>query len=234
MTQRDRRQKREFVPIDFHLGNYIICVFPVKPYDRVIERRRERKKRETGERIARAAAELFAEREFDVVSVRDVADAADVSEQTVYNHFPTKEDLVFDRSADLDRALREAIVDRPAEMPAATAIRPVLHALLERTAQHSLEEQRGGLARLSTDSPALQRVTLERTRGHATTISAALAKGRTPTPELMAIGWALAGVLQLVIEELGSAQRRGEDPAVTAKRLRSDVDRQLKRLAVLG
>jgi hypothetical protein len=41
-------------------------------------------------------------------------------------------------------------------------------------------------------------------------------------------------VLQLVIEELGSAQRRGEDPAVTAKCLRAGVDRRLKRLAVLG
>ena len=40
---------------------------------------------------------LFLERGFDQVSVAEVARAADVSEATVFNYFPTKEDLVYER-----------------------------------------------------------------------------------------------------------------------------------------
>ena len=56
---------------------------------------RERKKQRTREQIAEAARELFTEHGFDRVTVAQVARAADVSEQTVFNYFPTKEDLVY-------------------------------------------------------------------------------------------------------------------------------------------
>jgi AcrR family transcriptional regulator len=56
---------------------------------------RERKKRAARQAIATAARRLFAERGFDAVTVAEVAVAADVSEKTVFNHFPTKEDLAF-------------------------------------------------------------------------------------------------------------------------------------------
>jgi len=46
--------------------------------------------------IADAAARLFAERGYEQVAVSDVARAAEVSEQTVYNYFQTKEQLVTD------------------------------------------------------------------------------------------------------------------------------------------
>ena len=55
---------------------------------------RERKKRQTHEAIAEAAMALFVEHGFDAVTVADVARAADVSEKTVFNYFPAKEDLV--------------------------------------------------------------------------------------------------------------------------------------------
>ncbi|MBD0671173.1 TetR family transcriptional regulator [Streptomyces sp. CBMA156] len=55
---------------------------------------RERKKIQTGLRLWRTAIGLFAERGFDQVSVAEIAAAAEVSKMTVFNYFPSKEDLV--------------------------------------------------------------------------------------------------------------------------------------------
>lgn len=60
--------------------------------------RRERKKQLTRQAISDVATELFLERGFDPVTVAEVAAAADVAVQTVFNHFPTKEDLFFDET----------------------------------------------------------------------------------------------------------------------------------------
>ncbi len=59
---------------------------------------RERKKRETRQRISDIATGLFLERGFDAVPIAEIAEAADVSVNTVYNYFPAKEDLFLDRS----------------------------------------------------------------------------------------------------------------------------------------
>lgn len=58
--------------------------------------RRERKKQQTRQAISDVATTLFLERGFDAVTVAEVAAAADVAVQTVFNHFPAKEDLFFD------------------------------------------------------------------------------------------------------------------------------------------
>ncbi|WP_219462646.1 TetR/AcrR family transcriptional regulator [Nonomuraea rhizosphaerae] len=55
---------------------------------------RERKKRQTRRHIRQTALGLFVGRGFDHVTVAEVAAAAQVSVNTVYNYFPAKEDLV--------------------------------------------------------------------------------------------------------------------------------------------
>jgi AcrR family transcriptional regulator len=75
---------------------------------------RERKKRQTREAIAQTAMRLFAARGFDAVTVADVARAADVSEKTVFNYFPAKEDLVLHGGEERRAALIDAIRTRPA------------------------------------------------------------------------------------------------------------------------
>ncbi|CAM5278987.1 hypothetical protein STENM223S_11390 [Streptomyces tendae] len=61
------------------------------------------------------------------VSVRDVAERADVSTTTLFAHFPSKEALVFDREADVDAALAAAVRERPEGQGVVEALRT--HAL---------------------------------------------------------------------------------------------------------
>ncbi len=73
---------------------------------------RELKKRRTRELIADTAMRLFLERGFDAVTVVEIARAAEVAEKTVYNYFPTKEDLVYERLESFESALLAAIRGR--------------------------------------------------------------------------------------------------------------------------
>ena len=83
--------------------------------------RRERKKEQTRRRIEETARRLFRERGFERVTVAQIAREADVAEHTVYNYFPTKEDLVYWRLESFEEALLQAIRERaPGEpIPAA-------------------------------------------------------------------------------------------------------------------
>src|SRR5215475_11463600 len=75
---------------------------------------RERKKLQTRQLIAETARRLFLERGFDAVPVAAVARAAEVSEATVFNYFPTKEDLVYQGMEVFETELLAAVRDRPA------------------------------------------------------------------------------------------------------------------------
>ena len=75
---------------------------------------RELRRQETRAKIVDAAAELFAERGFDAVSVMEIARRAGVVEKTVFNHFPVKEGLVFDADPPMRAALLDAVRRRPA------------------------------------------------------------------------------------------------------------------------
>ena len=75
---------------------------------------RERKKLRTRQLIADTAMRMFAERGFDAVPVAAVARAAEVSEATVFNYFPTKEDLVYRGMEAFEAELLAAVRDRPA------------------------------------------------------------------------------------------------------------------------
>ena len=74
--------------------------------------RRQRKNAQTRAALADAALRLFLEKGYDAVSVKDIADAVDISVPTVFNHVPDgKQALIFDdgteRRENLLAALRE-------------------------------------------------------------------------------------------------------------------------------
>src|ERR671935_2910676 len=73
---------------------------------------RERKKQRTRELIAETARRMFVERGFEHVTVAEIARAAEVSEKTVFNYFPTKEDLVYWRLESFEEELLAAVRDR--------------------------------------------------------------------------------------------------------------------------
>ncbi|MGI5336926.1 TetR/AcrR family transcriptional regulator [Streptomyces sp. CA-181903] len=81
---------------------------------------RERKKLRTRQRISDVATRLFFERGFEEVTVAEVAEAAEVSAMTVFNHFPRKEDLFLDRIPQGIELAVAAVRDRaPGETPVA-------------------------------------------------------------------------------------------------------------------
>ena len=86
---------------------------------------RERKKQRTRQQITETAWRLFAERGFDQVPVAEIAREAEVSEATVFNYFPTKEDLVFHRMEAFEHELLDAIRNRDADESIVARVRPV-------------------------------------------------------------------------------------------------------------
>ncbi|MGW0786778.1 TetR/AcrR family transcriptional regulator [Streptomyces sp. NPDC002911] len=83
---------------------------------------RERKKRRTRQHISDVATGLFVERGFDAVTISEIAQAADVSVNTVYNYFPAKEDLFLDRSRGIVDRLSRCARGRDAGESAADAV----------------------------------------------------------------------------------------------------------------
>jgi AcrR family transcriptional regulator len=73
---------------------------------------RERKKQRTRALIADAALRLFLERGFEAVTIAEIAQAADVDAKTIYNYFPSKPDLVFQRLEAFEQALLDAVRTR--------------------------------------------------------------------------------------------------------------------------
>jgi AcrR family transcriptional regulator len=134
--------------------------------------RRERKKAATRQAIADAALELFLERGYDQVSIRDIADAADVSTTTVFKHFTGKEALVFDRDEDREAELVAAVRQRPAGQSIPEALRRhVLDTWLPIEAHPQLAE----FTRLVDSTPELRAYAERMWTRYTDTLAAAIA-----------------------------------------------------------
>ena len=95
------------------------------PFDR-----RSRRRLATRQAISNTATRLFFERGFDRVTVDEIAAAADVGRMTVFNYFPRKEDLFFDRDEEGREILRETLRHRDPRIAPSETLRMLAHQLV--------------------------------------------------------------------------------------------------------
>jgi AcrR family transcriptional regulator len=196
---------------------------------------RERKKEQTRQSIAETAWRLFAERGYDRVSVAEIARAAQVAEATVFNYFPTKEDLFYSRLEAFGDQLVEAIGARPAGEPALAAFGRFLldsggwlrQAEAGDTA--ALDRLRT-VNRLIAASPALQareQLAIARsTRALADLLADHTGAGPGDIAPRVAAN-ALMGVQRALLDEVRRRVLAGEEPARLAADIRASTRQAL-------
>jgi AcrR family transcriptional regulator len=89
---------------------------------------RERNRRETLQRIADVAMELFVANGYEATTLDEIAAAAGISRRTFFHYFESKDDLLLAHVEGYADALKAAVL---AHGPAATPIDVVEHALME-------------------------------------------------------------------------------------------------------
>ncbi|MER7769636.1 TetR family transcriptional regulator [Kitasatospora sp. NPDC096140] len=196
---------------------------------------RELKKQQTRELLADTAMGLFAERGFDRVTVVEVARAAGVSPNTVFNYFPTKEDLFFDRQDAVVAHLAEVVRHRPPGRSAAAAVRAdLLAALADGEPTIGLSPRMAAFWQIVADSPALRARLLELGERAEAALAAVLAEETgaaedDPLPHVVA--GAIAGAHRAVLGEIRRAMVAGEPAEAVRNRIRETVERAFDLLA---
>jgi AcrR family transcriptional regulator len=101
---------------------------------------RERKKAKTRAAIQDHALRLFREQGYDATTVEQIAEAAEVSESTLYPYFPTNEDLVL--WDEFDPLLIESFRAQPPELSPLEALRRSFHAVFDSLTEEDWVVQR--------------------------------------------------------------------------------------------
>jgi AcrR family transcriptional regulator len=166
---------------------------------------RERKKLRTRQLIAETAGRMFVEHGFDAVPIAAVAREAEVSEATVFNYFPTKEDLVFQGMEVFEAELLAAVADRPAGEPVVAAFaRFVLQPRGFLAAQDDdAARYLSGISRMIAASPALQAREREVLARYTASLAALLAEDTAAEPDDLRpwlVAHALMGTHQSLID----------------------------------
>lgn len=192
---------------------------------------RELKKARTRQLIADVAARLFAEHGYEQVAVSDVAREAEVSEQTIYNYFQTKEQLVTDRDQRVRDQLGDLIRARAPGVSAAAAIRDYVLASVDAIADIAPEIWRGEVGNLAAVSPTVHRLSLEMTDRQADAIAAAI-RDTTPVGKEVAQlqGIALASVYQIIFSHAGQRTKERRPQTEISDELRPIIHSVLDEL----
>jgi AcrR family transcriptional regulator len=168
---------------------------------------REQKKAQTRAVIAAAAADLFARDGYAVVTMAQVATAAGVSDQTLYNYFPTKESLVFDQSELFERTLTSAVLDRADGVDLIDAYAYWLSAFILGDSARRAMTHPGGMPRLVATSDPLRRMLLDVAHGVAGRLAERLHEGEAlSAPTAGALADAMLAIMVRTTEAIGAAR----------------------------
>ena len=184
---------------------------------------RERKKESTRRHIAETARRLFGERGFEDVTVAEIARAADVSAQTVFNYFPTKEDLVYWRLGAFEAELLAAVRERAAGEPALTAFKRFVlsqRGLLGQS-DPSAYEALTALTRTIVSSPSLQAREQQILDGYTAALTAELGGGT----EAAVAAAAMIGVHRALIAYTRARVLAGAKQAALPEDVRAEAER---------
>lgn len=186
---------------------------------------RERAKARTRHRLANVAAALFAERGYENVSIVDIAAAAEVSDQTVYNYFPAKQDLVLDRAEEIRRRYGDVIRDRGDAVTPAGALRVLVNEDIDRFRSTDPALARGEFPALCLASPTLRRFALQARDEQVETVAAAI---RDTHPTIVALvarahAAALIAIVQATTDAIGAAVLAGSPPGPAADTMQADA-----------
>jgi AcrR family transcriptional regulator len=194
---------------------------------------RERKKQRTRELIAEAALRLFSARGFDAVTVAEVAREADVSEGTVFNYFPRKEDLLYHRMEAFEAELLAAIRGRQPGESVLGAFGRFVTTPRGLLASEGGTERLAAIARVITESPALLAREREILAGYTGSLAALLAQetGARPgdiTPWVVAN--ALMGIHRALIDDARRGILAGRPSPALGRAVRAQARRAIARL----
>jgi AcrR family transcriptional regulator len=195
---------------------------------------RERKKRQTRELLAETARRLFTERGFERVSVAEIAREADVSEKTVFNYFPTKEDLVYWRLESFEEELLDAIRSRAEGESVLDAFGRFVAAPRGMLASPDEErrERLAALSRMIAASPALLAREQQIFAGYTESLAALLAlETDTDGIEPWVVANAMMGVHRALVTFARQRIVAGADTPSLAREIRAEADRALGRLS---
>ncbi|HEX3760640.1 MAG TPA: helix-turn-helix domain-containing protein [Kofleriaceae bacterium] len=189
---------------------------------------RARKKAKTRLAIADIATRLFIERGFDQVTVADVAAASEVSLATIFNYFETKEDLFFDREADLIASMCQVVTERGAGEAIVPAFHRAFRDAIDTVLPGLIERDVARFVATIEASPALRaRAGLGLDKAEAR-LAAAIATDLHTRPDDLTPRVVAAVVVALERVLLGVLRThllRGSSAAVTRRALRRDCDR---------
>ncbi|MEV4360301.1 TetR/AcrR family transcriptional regulator [Nonomuraea sp. NPDC004186] len=186
----------------------------------MVEGLRERKKRQTRQRIIGVAIGLFVERGFEHVTIAEVAAAAEVSVNTVYNYFPAKEDLVLPPEEASPHRLADIVRERPPGQSAAGAVLARLRAEVRgRERQVGLTEGFGRVLEMMRAAPTLAARLDDLGRRMTDELAVVLAEETgaaegDPLPRVAA--WHIGCLHALVYAEIGRRTVAGEPPDAIA------------------
>jgi len=194
---------------------------------------RERKKQQTRQRIFDAARKLFAERGFDAVTVADIARLADVSEVTVFNYFPNKEDLFFGGMTFFEEQLLEAVRTRPRGESALKALRRRLLDSVDGLRTRERIEAVLKAAGAMSSSPALLTRERDIVDRYTRRLAALLAEETGADPddvEAMAAAAALFGAHRAVVNHVRKRVAAGRRGTALVDETRTQIRRAFGRL----